>query len=62
MPSLVVSYAHSDADMDETLEAIDGALGVYARALSDGVEKYLIGPASIPVYRTWNARRDQSHE
>lgn len=58
MPSLVVSYSHSDADIDETLEAIDGALEVYARALSDGVEKHLVGPASIPVYRTWNAKRD----
>lgn len=57
IPSLVVSYSHSDADIDETIDAIDGALEVYAAALSDGVEKFLVGPPSIPVYRTWNARR-----
>lgn len=58
MPSLVVSYAHQDADIDETVEAVDGALGVYARALEDGVEKYLVGKPSIPVYRTFNAKAD----
>lgn len=56
MPSLVVSAAHSDADVDETIEAIDGALEIYARALNDGVEKFLVGPPSIPVYRTWNQK------
>jgi len=58
MPSLVVSFAHQDSDVDQTVDAIDGALEVYARALNDGVEKYLVGPASIPVYRTWNERRE----
>ena len=56
-PSFVVSYSHSDADIDETIEAIDGALQVYAAALSDGVGKFLVGPPSTPVYRTWNKRR-----
>jgi glutamate-1-semialdehyde 2,1-aminomutase len=58
MPSLVVSYSHSDADVDATVEAVDGALEIYARALNDGVEKYLVGPPSIPVYRTWNTKRE----
>jgi glutamate-1-semialdehyde 2,1-aminomutase len=57
MPSLVVSYSHSDADIDETVEAIDGALGVYTRALNDGVSEYLTGRPSIPVYRTWTEKR-----
>lgn len=56
MPSLVVSYAHTDADIDETIEAVDGALGVYAQALNDGAGKYLVGRPSIPVYRTWNEK------
>jgi hypothetical protein len=30
-PSLVVSYSHSDDDIDLTVAAIDGALGVYRR-------------------------------
>lgn len=54
MPSLVVSYSHKEPDIDETVDAVDGALAVYAQALADGVEKYLIGPPSIPVYRTFN--------
>jgi glutamate-1-semialdehyde 2,1-aminomutase len=50
MPSLVVSYSHGDDDIDRTVEAIDGALAVYARALADGVEKYLTGRPSRTVF------------
>ena len=49
-PSFVVSYSHSDDDIDRTVEVVDRALEVYARALSDGVDKYLIGPPSTPVF------------
>ena len=44
MPSLVVSYAHGEAEIDRTIEAIDGALGVYRRALDGGVELLLDQP------------------
>jgi len=54
MPSLVVSYTHQDADIDYTLEAIDSALEVYARALQDGAERYLVGRPSQTVYRRFN--------
>jgi glutamate-1-semialdehyde 2,1-aminomutase len=54
MPSLAVSYSHSDADIDRTIEAIDGALGVYARALEEGVERYLVGRPSQVVQRRYN--------
>ena len=60
MPSLVVCYSHSDADIDQTIEAIDGAMAVYARALNDGVEKHLVGRPSDPVYRTYN-RKPPAH-
>lgn len=54
MPSLVVSYSHTDADVERTLEAIDGALGVYAKAMSDGVDRYLVGSPSRTVFdRRW---------
>ena len=43
MPSLVVSYSHTDDDIDLTVAAIDEALAVYRRALDDGVERYLVG-------------------
>jgi glutamate-1-semialdehyde 2,1-aminomutase len=54
MPSLVVSYSHTDADIDATVEAIDGALAVYARALEDGPERHLVGRPSQIVYRRFN--------
>ncbi len=54
MPSLVVSYSHSDADVEATIEAIDGALEVYARALDEGVERYLVGRPSQVVMRRCN--------
>jgi glutamate-1-semialdehyde 2,1-aminomutase len=54
MPSLVVSYAHADEDVDRTIEAVDGALAVYARALADGPERFLEGPSSRLVFdRRW---------
>ena len=49
-PSLVVSYSHSDDDIERTVEAVDGALTIYARALSDGVDKHLVGPPSTIVF------------
>jgi glutamate-1-semialdehyde 2,1-aminomutase len=53
-PSLVVSYSHTDEDIDRTVAAVDGALEVYARAIQDGVDRYLVGPPSRLVYgRRW---------
>jgi glutamate-1-semialdehyde 2,1-aminomutase len=52
----VVSYAHKDADIDRTIDAFDGAMEIYARALSDGAEKFLVGPPSEMVYRTYNRK------
>ncbi len=54
MPSLVVSYTHSDDDIAKTIDAIDGALAIYARALNDGVGAYLTGRPSQVVYRRFN--------
>ena len=54
MPSLIVSYSHSDADIDRTLEAIDRALEIYKRALTDGFQSYLVGRPSQIVYRRYN--------
>jgi glutamate-1-semialdehyde 2,1-aminomutase len=56
MPSLVVSYSHTDADIDATVEAIDGALEVYVRALEDGAERFLVGRPSQIVYRAYNQK------
>ncbi len=52
--SLVVGYSHTDKDIDRTVEAIDGALGVYKKALNEGIEKYLVGKPVKPVFRRLN--------
>lgn len=58
MPSLVVSYSHSDEDIDRTVEAVGEALCVYRRALEDGPEPYLVGRPVQPVFQRYgNLRR-----
>jgi glutamate-1-semialdehyde 2,1-aminomutase len=53
-PSFVVSYSHEDKDIDHTIEAVDQALTIYARALEDGVAKYVEGRPVKPVFRKYN--------
>jgi glutamate-1-semialdehyde 2,1-aminomutase len=53
-PSFVVSAAHTDTDIDRTIDAVDQALRVYVRALSDGPERYLVGRPVKPVFRPFN--------
>ena len=52
-PSFVVSYSHSEADIDRTLEAVGEALKVYRKALDGGVDKYLAGQSVRPVFRRY---------
>ena len=52
-PSFVVSAAHSDRDIDLTIEATAEAFGIYRKALEDGVEHYLEGTAVKPVMRPY---------
>lgn len=53
-PSFVVSFSHTDTDIDRTAEAVHGALLVYRKALDEGIEKYLEGRPVKPVYRKFN--------
>jgi glutamate-1-semialdehyde 2,1-aminomutase len=53
-PSFVLSYSHSDSDIQHTAEAVYGAHAIYRRALDEGVEKFLEGRPLKPVYRTFN--------
>lgn len=53
MPSLIVSYSHSDTDIDRTIAGVGEALYVYRRALDEGVEKYLVGRPVQPVFRKY---------
>ncbi len=49
-PSFIVSYSHTDEDIDKTIDAIDGALSVYKRALDEGTDRYLVGSPSRHVF------------
>jgi len=53
-PSFVVSAAHSDSDIEMTIEAVGEACDVYKHALNDGIDKYLVGRPVQPVFRKWN--------
>jgi glutamate-1-semialdehyde 2,1-aminomutase len=50
-PSFVVSYSHSDADIDRTVEVLHDVLAIYRKALDEGVGKYLVGRPVKPVFR-----------
>ncbi|MEZ4867883.1 MAG: glutamate-1-semialdehyde 2,1-aminomutase [Caldilineaceae bacterium] len=54
MPSLVVSYSHTDAAIEQTIDAIGESLVVYRKALDEGIDKYLVGRPVAPVFRTYN--------
>lgn len=52
-PSFVVSFSHSNEDIDRTIDVVDQAFRVYARALEDGAEKHLVGRSVKPVNRKY---------
>jgi glutamate-1-semialdehyde 2,1-aminomutase len=57
--SFVVSAAHTDADIDWTVEAVRGALPTYARAIETGATNgFLHGRPVAPALRTYAAPRD----
>lgn len=54
MPWIAISYAHTDNELEFTLNAVRNSLSVYSKALNEGIENYLVGPAIKPVFRTFN--------
>jgi glutamate-1-semialdehyde 2,1-aminomutase len=54
IPWLALSYRHGEAELAKTRQALTQALGVCARGVAEGVDKYLIGPAIKPVFRRYN--------
>lgn len=53
-PSFIVSYSHTDEDIDKTVDAINEALYIYRKALDEGYEKYLVGAPVKPAVRKFN--------
>lgn len=59
--SLVVTTAHTDADLDWTLDAVDGALEIYARAIEAGTTDGLLrGRPVAPALRERSEPRQWS--
>ncbi|HTU65148.1 MAG TPA: glutamate-1-semialdehyde 2,1-aminomutase [Steroidobacteraceae bacterium] len=54
MPWIALSYRHGDAELAFTEQAADKAFAIYRRALDEGVDKHLVGPAIKPVFRKFN--------
>lgn len=54
MPWIALSYRHGAEELAITERAIDASLKVYKKALAEGVDKYLNGPAIKPVFRKHN--------
>jgi len=54
IPWVALSTAHTDLELEITLESAKKAMKVYSMALEDGASKYLVGPAIKPVFRKIN--------
>ena len=54
MPWVALAYRHTEEDLAFTDNALDSAFSIYARALSEGIGKYLRGPVIKPVFRKYN--------
>ena len=54
MPWIALSWRHGEEELKLTGRALDAALPIYKKALADGAERYLEGPAIKPVFRKFN--------
>ena len=54
IPWVALSFRHGPDELAATERAIELTFAVYRRALDEGVEKYLEGPAIKPVFRRYN--------
>ncbi len=54
MPWIALAYRHTEIELRATERALDATFDVYARAISEGVDKYLVGPPIKPVLRRYN--------
>lgn len=54
IPWIAPSLAHGEIELAQTLKSVETSLMVYKKALAEGIDKYLIGPAIKPVFRQFN--------
>jgi glutamate-1-semialdehyde 2,1-aminomutase len=54
MPWIALSYRHGDEELATTERALQQTFTVYKKALQEGADRYLEGPAVKPVFRKYN--------
>lgn len=54
MPWIALSYAHGEAELNITRQALIKTMETYQKGVEEGYEKYLIGSAIKPVFRKFN--------
>lgn len=54
MPWIGQCYRHGEEELALTERALDKTFAVYRKAMEEGVDKYLQGPAIKPVFRKYN--------
>jgi glutamate-1-semialdehyde 2,1-aminomutase len=54
IPWIALSYRHGQTELDISERALEASFTVMRKALNEGVEKYLNGPAIKPVFRKHN--------
>jgi len=52
-PSFIVSYSHTERDIDITIDAVHESLQIYRKALDEGIDNYLVGRPVQPVFRKY---------
>jgi len=48
------SFSHKEKELEITYYAVKNALRIYSDALNFGIEKYLVGESTKPVFRKYN--------
>jgi glutamate-1-semialdehyde 2,1-aminomutase len=54
MPWIALAFRHTDEEFALTERALDATFDIYARAIREGIDKYLVGPPIKPVFRKFN--------
>ena len=54
MPYIALAFSHGDSELNLTLDAVRKALTTYARAMENGIERFLQSKVIKPVFRKYN--------
>jgi len=54
MPWIALSHSHGSSEMRRTMSALEKSMKVVKKALTHGVDNFLLGPAIKPVFRKFN--------